>query len=223
MWNPEKIALISSVAIQKRLPFAISESEISNFIGNFSLAPDVVPVTKRTKYLLHALVKELLIQEKIVADNGQYQIPELIEIISSSIVEQCLVALDSILLPDYCVIKDKSENTICTLLQIHPNNGTIQSTCTLDFGLTEKQIIHLTSQKLIRIPVPQTPHLEITLSVQQGLTGIKLDIPIEIRPSSVGLVIDTRESDILLKSSAIQAKQYAIEWLQSFDVQSSDI
>jgi len=223
MWSTDRIPLISSVAIQKRLPFAISESEVSNFIGNFSLSPDALPVTKRTKYLLHALIKELLIQEKIIEKSTTYKIPEQLSLVCSSVVESCLVIFDSIQLPDYCNIVDNEGNNIATILQIHPLQGQIKGACELDFGTTERQIIHYTAQKLIRIPTPLSPKLKIKLSVLSGTTLIKTGLPIEITPSPVGLVIDTRESDVLLKSSAIRAKQLAVEWLQSFDVQTSDI
>lgn len=223
MWNTDRIPLISPIAVQKRLPFPISEAEVSNFIGNFSLAPESLPVTRRTKYILHALIKELLIQEKISEKLTTFEIPDYIEAICATEIESCLIILDSIQLPDYCDITDKTKKVCATLLQIHPGKGQIEGTCRLDFGTTERQTIHLAAQKIIRIPTPSTQNLKIKISISTGNTAIKTEYPIEITPSSIGLVIDTRESDVLLKSSANEAKQFAIEWLQSFDVQTTDI
>lgn len=223
MWNPQRIALISPLAIQKRLPFAISLEEVSNFIGNFSLSPEATPATNRTKYILHALIKELLIQEKISVAEGAFVIPDYILPICANETEACMIALDSILLPDICEIKNQNNIDLATLLQIHPVGGVVKGTVTLDFGLAEKQIIHITPQSLVRIPIPTTLRLKITLHLTEGKSTCPQGEPILLKNSPIGFIIDTRESDVLLKSDGVQAKNYAVQWLQSFDIPTSDI
>ena len=223
MWNQEKLPLVSATALQKRLPFAISIGEISNYIGNFSLSLSSIPTTNRSKYILHAIIKELLILEQISVKEDSFTIPEYIERTCANATESCMIALDGISLPDYCTIKGKKGELLATLIQIHPINHVVNGTCTLDFGLSEKQTIHLFPQMLIRVPTPISADLTLVIRINTGTSHCKTDQAISIEKSSLGLIIDTRESDVLLNSNPVRAKQFAIEWMQSFDIPTSDI
>lgn len=223
MENIDLLDRISTQAIQKRLPFAISLSEISNYIGNFSLAPNSVPITNRSKYIMQAIAKELLLFRKSAVTEEIFTIPDEIQSICANNAESTLIILDSILLPDLCVIQDKNKNRVATIIQIHPTKGELLGTCTLDFGLSEKQTIYIKSQTLIRIPIATTHTMTIQMQIINGTSSNPMNTPIEIGATQLGLIIDTREVDILIKSEINRAKQLSSEWLQSFDIPVNDI
>jgi hypothetical protein len=221
MWDINKIADISPLAIQKRLPFAASISEVHNFIGNFTLTPSALPTTIRSKFLMQALIKELLIVEKTVYKEGKVLVPDYIKRISASPVESCLMMLDGTVMSDYTVIQDNNED-IAVCIQIHPHQQTITGTCSLDFGLNEKQSIHLKSQRLLHIPTPTAQPLHIILDIQQGITACRKNVALHIPYTPVGLIIDTRDNDILIKSTIEKSKEYILDWLQTFDITVSE-
>ncbi len=221
MWDINKIADISPLAIQKRLPFAASTSEVHNFIGNFTLTPSALPTTIRSKFIMQALLKELLIAEKTNYAEGKVTIPEYIKRVSASPVESCLMMLDGTVLADYTLIQDNNKD-IAVSIQIHPSHESIAGTCTLDFGLNEKQSIHLKSQRLLHIPTPTAQSLHITLDIQQGITACRQNVALHIPHTPVGLIIDTRDNDILIKSTIEKSKEYILDWLQTFDITVSE-
>jgi hypothetical protein len=219
MWDPQQIQNITPMAIQKRIPFAHSLTDVSNFIGNFQLNPEMMPTNIRSKYIIQAIVRELTILEKITVVENNYILNEKILRYSTNIEEAILMTLDSIVFPDQCTLATvNTKIPFCSLIQIHPIDRILRGVCILDFGLTEKQTIHLSPQKLIRIPVPEDSQLSIVTHVTHGRTTLDQDKPIHIPASSHGLVIDTRDPDILVQSSVIQAKALVSSWFDCFDI-----
>ncbi len=219
MWTPQEIAAISPIAIQKRIPFAISLSEISNYIGNYSLTPNGIPTTQRSKIILQAIIKEILIKQKKAESKEVCIIPPEITNIAASDEESVSICIDSIILPDICNIKKSSDSELLsTVLQIHPKNGSVRGICAVDFELTEKQVIHLSSQEIIKIPTPSENHLRLTLALTTGNTSIIQHKPFTIPRSKIGLIIDTRENDVLVRSSTEVSKKLSATWLESFDL-----
>ncbi len=219
MWTSQEIAAVSPIAIQKRLPFAISLNEISNYIGNYSLTPSGVPTTARSKYILQAIVKEILTAQQKIETKETCIIPEEICTVSASDDECCSICIDSMQLPDICNIKKTKDGEIlATLLQIHPENGAARGLCIIDFELTEKQVIHLSAQQLIKIPTPPQTQLHISLALTKGTTSIMQNKSFPIPRSKLGLIIDTRENDVLVRSSTEASKKLSAAWLESFDL-----
>ncbi|MDQ3099453.1 MAG: hypothetical protein M3Q44_06940 [bacterium] len=223
MWTSQDIGAIAPIAIQKRIPFAISLSEISDYIGNYSLTPNGIPTTPRSKHIIQAIIKEILINQQRTESKEVCIIPPEINSVAASDDESLSICIDSIILPDICNIKKTADGEIlATLVQIHPEKGAVRGICAVDFELTEKQVIHLTSQEIIKIPTPVKTKLAITLALTSGTTSLIQNKPLTIPHSKLGLIIDTRENDILVRSSTEISKKLSASWLESFDLMYSE-
>jgi len=219
MWSNKELEYLQPESVQKRIPFAASRADVSNFIGNMSLNPNLIPTTLRSKYILQAITRELIISKKIKLTDKTVIIPEEITSICSSPKEMALLTLDSLKLPDFCDLKQSEKSDIlATLIQIHPSSRIVKGLGIIDFELSEKQSIHFTSQQLILIPVPQLNTLTITIALTQGDTRVGQRIPIKIPKSILGLIIDTRDTDILINSQVASAKELVGSWMKSLDI-----
>jgi hypothetical protein len=217
MWTINEIEPIQTEAVQKRIPFTIGSTEIANFIGNLLLVENFTPTTTRAKYILQAIIREVLINRKLVYKEKSIEVPAEIQKISANETEKMLITADSIKMPDIChLVQDNKK--IATIVQIHPQQRIIKGICITDFGLDEKQTIHLGSQQIMRIPIPQSTELQITLALTQGFTLVPQRTPIVIPESVLGLIIDTRDSDILINSGVSQAKELISGWMKSLDL-----
>lgn len=219
MWSLQEIESLLPTSVQKRLPFTYSATDISNFIGNLSITPEIIPTTLRNKFLIQAIVRETIIAKRTSEPSQECVVPQEIMKYATTPEEAILMTIDSIIFPDFCTIKQEGiEKPLCTVVQIHSIEKKLHGICVCDFGLTEKQTIHLESQKLIRIPVPQTHVLKIILTLSVGNSSVKQNIPIEIPNSMFGLMIDTRDPDILISSSLVQAKALVSSWFDTLDI-----
>ncbi|MDQ3239685.1 MAG: hypothetical protein M3P33_04120, partial [bacterium] len=118
-----------------------------------------------------------------------------------------------------CTLTSGNQNIpLCTQIQLHPTDSKLKGVCICDYGLTEKQTIHLDAQKLIKIPIPLDSQIKITLHLSLGSTKLEQDTHITIPYSKYGLVIDTRDTEILIKSSIMQSKKLMSTWYDCFDI-----
>jgi hypothetical protein len=225
MWTAQQLTTIAPTAVQKRIGFTTSLTEIANYIGNLTLAPRVIPSDPRSKQIMHAVVKEFLSQSHQHITESEFTIPEELYRICATDTEALLIILDSYTLPDLCIIKShKQENTpLAVVMQIHPLKRDLAGVCVFDYGSTEKQTLHLAPQNLIKIPIPQRSNLQVTLAVTKGKTSLIQHQPIPILNSVYGLVIDTRDSDILIESSIPQARDLVASWLESMDLENQEL
>jgi hypothetical protein len=217
MWDPQDIKNISPTAIQKRIPFAHSITDISNFIGNFTLNPEIIPTTIRNKYIIQALIRELILLKKHIIMDSEFNLtPEILKY-STCDEESVLISMDSLQLPDVCtIVKDKE--SLCTVIQLHPVNRILRGICIVDYGLTEKQTIYLDPQKLIRVPTVAQQDLKVIFSLTNGQTSRDQSKPLIVAPSKFGLIIDTRDGDVLVQSSVAQSKKFISSWYDCLDI-----
>jgi predicted ribosome-associated RNA-binding protein Tma20 len=224
MWTAQELNSISPAAVQKRIGFTISNTEVGNYLGNLTLTPHAIPTELRSKHILHAITKEFISQTHPKVTETEFTVPEEIYELCATDIEAILIVLDSYTLPDLCVIKKQNEEQpLAIIMQIHPLERVLHGICVFDYGLTEKQTIHLAPQELVRIPVPQHTELLVSLTVTTGKTALAQHTPIPIINSTLGLLLDTRDSDILIESSLQQAREYVAEWLESLDIRNDEV
>jgi hypothetical protein len=224
MWNTADLTTVSPLSVQKRIGFNIGYTEVANYIGNLTLAPQAIPTEQRSKYIVQAIIKELLTKEHTTINKQECLIPSDFERICATDLESVLMIIDSYVLPDLCLIKKETADLpLAIVMQIRPFHRKLKGVSIFDYGYTEKQTIHLSPQKLIHIPVGHQQELKVTLDVTIGETSLVQETPIPIPDSSLGLIIDTRDSDILIESSLQQARQLVSEWFESMDLQVSEM
>lgn len=225
-WSAEDISKISITAIQKKLPFAISYSDVTNYVGNLSLNPYAVPTTQRAKYITQFTFGDLMRQFHPEIITEKLTIPDEIKRITASESEIMSVVLNSYKFSGITNIKYNNSTNICaTIIKINPDIKTdrLVSNIEFDFGLNEKQALHTAPQQIAHIPTAQSTKIKIKIEIKTGDTTAPTEKWIDIPQSSYGIIIDTRGYDIIEKCSTQQAKKLSLEWMKSLDIEVGDI
>ena len=211
------------------LPFAVEPVTVENFLGNTTLYPKALPLSKRELFLYQAMIREIF--RKVAAGEdlsfdqaAPVSIPDDIVKFARTEKEAVLLFLDGVAPAGIIDLLDLNQEKLATLVCFSCQSEKMEKIAEvkIDFGLSETQRLVLTSGDLVLVPAEKQQRVELLISCfAKAKIGKATKAKVITTTGLVGLVFDCRGRPFKGPDLTLSSRELLKKWQKAFGIEGS--